>query len=324
MSNLAGSYYTVARYEDAARVFAETLEKQRAALPADHRDTLFTMNNLAGTYQALNRNAEALPLFEKVLEWRQAKLPPGHPHTIQSMSNLATCYFALDRHPEALKLREATLDLCREKLPPGDPNTLISMANLAFSYQESRRHPEALKLREEVLARHKIEHGLDHPETLRSMGEVAASLIKVGRGAESVPIIDDVVRRAAGLIVYPNLIPDVMDVRLRHFEQVQDANGCRETAELWEKLNRSDGLSLYDAARFRAVAAAVIRATDRSSNAPRRVDAEADRAMAWLRQAVAAGVRDLAVLTRDKDIDVLRDRPDFEKLMADLHPHTGP
>jgi hypothetical protein len=44
----------------------------------------------------------------------------------------------------------------------------------------------------------------------------------------------------------------------------------------------------------------------------------ADRAVAWLKQAAAAGFKDGAQLTQDKDLDALRDRSDFAKLVTNL------
>ncbi len=61
--------------------------------------------------------------------------------------------------------------------------------------------------------------------------------------------------------------------------------GCQATAAMREKLKRTDAPSLYDDACFRAVAAAVIRATDKSGSGAKNAEAEADRAMAWLKQA---------------------------------------
>ena len=115
----------------------------------------------------------------------------------------------------------------------------------------------------------------------------------------------------------------MLGLRLRHFAKAQDGAGCRTTAEMWEGLKRSDAGSLYDAACFRAVTAAVLRAAGRSEAADREADAEAERAMAWLKQAVAAGYTDAARLKRDKDLDALRGRPDFEKLLAGLAAGPG-
>ena len=46
--------------------------------------------------------------------------------------------------------------------------------------------------------------------------------------------------------------------------------------------------------------------------------AAADRAMYRLREAVAAGFRDLAHMRTDTDLDPLRSRLDFQLLMMDL------
>ena len=69
---------------------------------------------------------------------------------------------------------------------------------------------------------------------------------------------------------------------------------------------------------MRAVTAAVIRASDKSETATQDAAAEADRAMAWLKQAVAAGYNDAEHMKTDADLDALRDREDFQKLLADL------
>jgi hypothetical protein len=46
--------------------------------------------------------------------------------------------------------------------------------------------------------------------------------------------------------------------------------------------------------------------------------AAADKAMEVLRRAVAAGFRDVAHMRTDTDLDALRGREDFKKLMAEL------
>jgi len=47
-------------------------------------------------------------------------------------------------------------------------------------------------------------------------------------------------------------------------------------------------------------------------------DAEADLAMKWLKEAVARGYNNVAHIKKDADLDVLRNRDDFKKLVADL------
>jgi hypothetical protein len=71
---------------------------------------------------------------------------------------------------------------------------------------------------------------------------------------------------------------------------------------------------------MRAVTAAVIKvdAKTPAADAARLAREEADRAMAWLQKAIAAGYKDAAHMMKDKDLNALRDREDFKKLLADL------
>src|SRR5207249_84719 len=216
------------------------------------------------------------------------------------------------------KVSEETLAFQRAKLGPNHPDTLMSMMNLANSYGALGRHADALKLYEQTLARHKAKLGPEHTHTLLTRHTLADRHHAVDRGAEAMPIIDECLKRAAGKVVHPLLIPMVVDLRLRYFEKANDPAGCRATAEMWEKLKRTDPGSLYDAACMRAITAGVIRANDQSEKAANDAAAEADRAMAWLKQAVAAGYKDAAHMKRDTDLDALRDRQDFKNLLAQL------
>jgi hypothetical protein len=45
---------------------------------------------------------------------------------------------------------------------------------------------------------------------------------------------------------------------------------------------------------------------------------EADAAMSWLKQAVAAGYKNVTQIEKDDDLKPLRSREDFKKLLADL------
>jgi non-specific serine/threonine protein kinase/serine/threonine-protein kinase len=317
MMGLADSYYVLGRYADALKLFEQTLALQKAKLGPDHPDTLGSVVNLAVSYAHLGRHTDAVKLYEETLPIMKAKMP-DHPFTFICMNGLASSYAKLGRDAEALKLYEETLALRKAKLGPDHPNTLTSMYNLGNSYAALGRYADALKLYEQTVALQKAKLGPNHPNTLLSMCGVAASLVKLGRGAQAVPIIDDCVQRATGKVIDPALLPNVMDLRLRHFEKAKDPAGCRQTAALWEKLNRADAASLYDATCMRAVSAAVLRAADPSPAGAKQADAEAEQAMAWLKKAVAAGYKDATHMEKDTDLDALRDREDFKKLLAEL------
>ena len=153
------------------------------------------------------------------------------------------------------------------------------------------------------------------------MTNLAESLLALDRPSESVAIIDDCLRLTEGKVLSSPSVWRALGLRLRVFAKQKDASGCRQTAAMWEKLNRTDAVGLYDTACYRAVAAGVLRTDGRIPDAGKQADAEADTAMRWLAKAVAAGYSTpnrLAHMTRDSDLDALRDRADFRRLLAEL------
>ncbi len=314
MGNLAASYAALNRPAEALKLREEVLAIQRRVLPADHPNTLASMNNLANSYFALNRPAEAHKLREETLAIQRRVLPTDHPDTLASMNNLAFSYFALNRPAEALKLREDVLEIQKRVLPKDHPETLTSMHNLAVSYDALNRPADALKLHGETLAIRKRVLPKDHPHTLLSMVNLADSLIQLDRGVEALPLLDECIAKArTSPNVHPKLIPNALSLR----GKIGDPAGCRAAAEMWEKLNRTDADSLYNAARYRAMTAGVQAKTPGADTAKLAKD-DADRAMQWLHKAVQAGYKNAAHMTKDTDLDPLRGRGDFKKLMAEL------
>jgi hypothetical protein len=94
---------------------------------------------------------------------------------------------------------------------------------------------------------------------------------------------------------------------------------CRRNKELSEKSSRTDPESLYNAACWYSVSTSVFKAAS-GSDATHLAGAEANRAMALLKQAVTAGFKDVAQMKLDEDLAALRGRDDFKKLMAELRP----
>jgi len=316
MGSVAVSYYALGRQAEALKLQEETLALRKARLGPDHPETLRNMGNLAVCHDSLDRHAEALTLCEETLAREKAALGPDHPETLKAVNNLAASYSRLGRHAEALKLFEETLALQRTKLGPDHPSTLLTMGNVATCYLNLGRHAECLKLRQETLALRRSKLGPEHPDTLESMWRVTESLVGLHRGAEAVPIIDEFLKGAVGKSIRPDMIVRMIGFRMER--RATDAAGCRAMAEMCEKLQPADATSRYNIACILSITAARIRASDKSEAAVKDATAEADRAMAWLKQAVAAGWKDAEHVKKDRDLDALRDREDFKKLLVDL------
>ena len=88
----------------------------------------------------------------------------------------------------------------------------------------------------------------------------------------------------------------------------QAAEAMAEVAQL-TKLPDGTADQWYSFARFHAVASGKL--ADKKAE-------YADRAMELLQQAVNAGYKDAAHMKKDTDLDPLREREDFKKLLAEL------
>ncbi len=319
MNTLANSYARLGRHAEALPLREKTLELRRAKFGAEHTETLASMVNLALSYAAVGRVRDAVKLYEEALPVMNAKIP-DHPYTLNCMNNLANSYERLGRQADALRLREQHLERAKASLGPDHPGTLQSMYNLGHSYDSVGRTGDALRYFQEAFTQQKVKLGPDHPDTLTSMAGVAYAYEGLGRYAEALAVIDECLEHCRGKAGISQLVADVIELRLRHFVKRKDAAGCRATTAMWEEFKRTDAASLYTAACLRAVTAAVVKAdaSTPTAEAARLAQVEADRAMAWLEQAVAAGYKDAAQIKDDKDLDALREREDFKKLLNGL------
>ncbi|MFL5340954.1 MAG: tetratricopeptide repeat protein [Gemmataceae bacterium] len=317
MRNLAISYSQYRRFDEAIDLEKRALARARAILGETNPDTLHLRNNLAISYADAGRFDEALELQQETQGLLEKELGPTHRRTMLGMHNLAKALADVDSIEDALELLEKTLELQKANLPPDHPDIAQTTYSLALRHHSLNHFKDALRLHREAFALRKKLLGDDHTDTLYSMWGVGVNLLKLHKGSEAIPIIDECLRLAHGKAKSP-VFSGLTDKRIRYFKEGHDAAGCRATAEIWESFHFADAGSLIQAARYRAITASVLRDTGQSP------DAEIVSATAWLRQAFSAGYRDAEKLMQDKDFEILRGRPDFTKLLADIAASKAP
>jgi tetratricopeptide (TPR) repeat protein len=225
----------------------------------------------------------------------------------------------LGRKDDALRLREQTLEENKAALGPDHPDTLTSMVELAQLYSGAGRFLEAIALFEQSLGRIKTKPG-EYQQRMQWMDGLAVAYEGLDRHADALKVREEALALGKAKLGpdHPDLLryaKSVLFSRLYQFEKAKDPAGCRQVAESFEKQFPAN---LYNAACMRAVTARAFRAADKYPEDTKQADAEAGRAMVRLRQAVAAGYRDVAHMEKDANLDALRDREDFQKLMAEL------
>ena len=112
-NNLALVYQNQGRYDDAERLYLETLEIKERVLGKDHPHTANTMGNLALMYVNRNRYEEAEPLYLEALGIQRHALGEAHPATLLMMMNVAELYARQGEFGKALPLQEQALAAAR-------------------------------------------------------------------------------------------------------------------------------------------------------------------------------------------------------------------
>jgi len=192
----------------------------------------------------------------------------------------------------------------------------MRLEGLGRSKEAAAVYQEMLPLATEQLEKSRKRLGRDHLGTRQLLYYVVVPLVKLGRIEEAMPSLEDFIRHG-GAFGRPEGVQESVAAALAYFRARHDAMSCRRLAERWEQANTTNGGWLYDAACWRAITAATIKESG-APDAAKQAVAEADRAVDWLRKAIANGYKDVANMKKDSDLDSLRGREDFKKLLTDL------
>ena len=281
--NLSEAYIRLGRYRDGVKLLEETI----AAVPEKDRVAYvnldFILDNLADAYRGLGDLSNATRVLTDYERYSRSQYPADSLELASRLVILAKNLLQMDQFAEAERVLREAFNVRKSREPDGyrvsTAKVLLGRA-LAGQKRFSDAEPFLVGGCEELTAR----QGALPPaarETLEQAGRTLAILCaRTDRPDKAIEV-------------------------------------CRQGNERSNKLNRSDTASLYNAAAWRSVAAAAIKSTS-GADAPRLANVEADRGMARLNQAVAAGYRDVARIKIDHDLDALRDREDFKKLLAEL------
>jgi serine/threonine protein kinase len=317
MDNLAISY-AAGRRQDALKLFEETLRLREISLGRDHPDVLSSMNNLATCYDSAGLTQEALKLHEKTLRLRKSKLGPDNGATLQSMNNLANSYFAVGDADKALALLHDTLTL-RERRVEAEPGNSLEQSRLAWTHGQIGQAKEARQ--DYALAVKAYANSVEMFGKLDQAGALKAPFFRhrMTHYQQRLAFCRKVERAVKDLsftLKQPaEEVPRFLDVRVRFFLKGHELSAAVESAAKMKELAGDKAERLYDAACAYALCAG---AKDPPSGTARLVKECADEAMAILNQAVAKGWKNVAHIKRDKDLDALRAREDFQKLLSNL------
>jgi tetratricopeptide (TPR) repeat protein len=289
--------------------------EHRRALALAHTNRGEALRNLGRSNEALSAHQSAVTIqahlatsVESVPEDRQALARAQH--------SLADLLVEMRRYDEALALLERAL-AAQEQLSAASPtNALyqIELAGTETTMGNLRRDRGRAEAALEWYARSidRIEELLGHDARLvqaRRLGrdthrDRAGALGQLSRHADALRDYDQALKlddgqRQSSLRMERALAR----ARLKEIPQA-----LQEAESLIASLD-ADAPTLYTGAVILALASAAM---------PEQADRHGQHAVGLLRRALAKGYKDLATLKQGRDLDLLREREDFKRLLAEF------
>lgn len=185
--NLARVYTVQGRYDEAEKLFRETIET--AQWPVEHRSDLRYATERANMYREQGQYDKAEFLFDKTLETLRKDKGDEHFLTTLCMCGLVQLYVDQDRYEEANASFNEVLPIARRRLRKDHPVTIKLMNTLAVLYSKQKHYDEAEGLFDEVLKGRQRELGDDHPDTLESKNDLAVLFKQQGDHDKSEPLL---------------------------------------------------------------------------------------------------------------------------------------
>ncbi len=348
--------YQRGRLSESEAAYRECLaiKKQLAAEfpmnPTYRHEVVMAQYNLGLIYQRLGRIQEAEASYRDAVAILK-QLVAEYPSSPRYKSHLVVCQTGLgelvsnDRPAEAEAAYREALAV-QQKLVAEFPNTPqyrqelgVSHQSLADLLQRASRLQEAeVALTDARAIREKLV--VDFPNSSHYRFELASTLnalarlkLDARRFAEARALLEQAQPQFdAALKANPNG-PGYRPKGRGHrallaqvFAGTADYDSAMRTAEEIAKLGWEPAADIYNAACAFARCGLVVDSDQELSEADRRkhTAAFADRAVLALKDAIEKGFKDVDKLKKDKDLEALRSRDDFQKLITELESKIRP
>ncbi|MBX7106900.1 MAG: serine/threonine-protein kinase [Gemmataceae bacterium] len=309
--------FELGAYEQVAYSAQTTLRKCRVKYGDFDITTLASMAILAGAYANLGKADAAICLSDEAkVIYAQTGKNLADDIEIDLLNSIAYIHSAANRYDASIPLWQELVHRCRRKYDDDDPSTLAARQCLAYDYAEIGRTNEALLEFEQTVPKLIRLLGPDHFQSLNASTCMAGCMLDAGRPEDAMRLVEDVIGRIKiKREYYRPLTPFAMIVRGIIHGRRKDLDRCREDGLVVESLNPKHPSACFGLACLWATVAFHPQSDD------------ADKAVAWLEKAVAAGFKDVTKLKNDNDLAPLRHRPDFRALVAELeakYPRAAP
>lgn len=188
--NLAAVLGNLGRLDEATEHIDIALERQHAAHPDGHPNTVRMLSNLGALQYKRGDMESARVTFERALAMAEAIFDPSHPTVAKVLGNLGQVDHAEGRIEDSRRSYERMLPILREHHGQEHPDIASTLHNLAGAqFQGGHRElglatfREALAMRERIL-------GPDNPGTAITLQALGSALRLTGRLEEAIVLLE--------------------------------------------------------------------------------------------------------------------------------------
>jgi len=182
INNLAGLLYRLGDYEEAERLYLETLTMKRD-LREDDVDIAKTMSNLATILMNRGEYAEAEGLYRQALEMRKRSYGPKDFSVATNLRSLGTLLYTRGELEQAEPLLREALEIRRQIFGPEHTKVAAVLSSLGRVLHAQGRYEEAEELFARALEIRRTRQGEDHPHVALSKRDLAALLLDLDEPA---------------------------------------------------------------------------------------------------------------------------------------------
>jgi serine/threonine protein kinase/tetratricopeptide (TPR) repeat protein len=327
----------------AADMFKEAVDLRLAVLGTDHRDVAMARGGLVASYLAQGKIEAAVPHYLQAMA--TLRKVEGGESLVASIDLFQKGVLARDLPPLARRfllgldddrsvencLKQA-LAMARGVVHENHPWLALIFHELAYTLEHNNKGEEAEGYYRDCLRIAKV-YGLDHPKTTILLGNFCPLLESRGKKAEAEQLLDEALQLR--LKRYPLNHYAIAEIRLIQSALLEGPDTLPRRKQLLREVLASysqtpgpprkylpaclrEMESCFDPAELVDAAGELARSAARRPEASGERDAYAKHAVKLLRGALKAGFKDAQRLARDKDLEGLRQRDDFQKLVATL------
>jgi tetratricopeptide (TPR) repeat protein len=151
------------REDEARALIADTADRYRGTLGADHPYTHACVMALAGIRRLMGAPEESVSQLENAVTGLTSTVGQDHPYALDAVTALVNALLDVGDAGSALALGEEALSGFRRVLGPDHPHTLMCAANVTAAFTSLGRDDDAAALRADTLERYVRTLGSEHP-----------------------------------------------------------------------------------------------------------------------------------------------------------------